>query len=83
MCDDQQNLKDILDAAIVYTPEEVTDFIPSLRKTPTTVKERRASKSLGLFTNIFYAKNKTAKRRVGSTKQKLRAVKVGDTLWTN
>ena len=24
-CDDQQNLKDILDAAMVSTPEEVTD----------------------------------------------------------
>ena len=24
-CDDQQNLKDIIDALMVYTPEEVTD----------------------------------------------------------
>ena len=27
-CDDQQNLKAILDAAMVPTPEEVTDDIP-------------------------------------------------------
>ena len=39
-CDDQQNLKDILDAAMVSTPEEITDSSLSLRKTPKTVKNQ-------------------------------------------
>ena len=29
-CDDQQNLKDIIDAAILSTPEGVTDNIPNV-----------------------------------------------------
>ena len=39
-CDDQKNLKDILDAAMVSTPEEVTDDSPSLPMTQTTVKNQ-------------------------------------------
>ena len=34
-CDVQQNLKDIIEATMVYTSEKVTDVSPSLRKTPT------------------------------------------------
>ena len=45
--------------------------------TQTTVKKPSARKSLCLFTNIFDAKNKTAKRRVESAKSKCRAIKVG------
>ena len=29
-CDDQQNLKDIIDAAVLSTPEGVTDNIPKV-----------------------------------------------------
>ena len=36
-CDDQQDLKDIIDAAMVYAPKEVTDGIPSLSMTQTTI----------------------------------------------
>ena len=39
-CDDQQNLKYILDAAMVSTPEGVTYVSPSLRITQTTVKNQ-------------------------------------------
>ena len=67
-CDDQQNLKDILDAAMVYTPQEVTDVSPSLRITQTTVKKLSDRKSLCLFTNIFDVKNRTEIRRVESEK---------------
>ena len=35
-CDDQKKLKDILDATMVSTTEEVTDVSPSLRITQTT-----------------------------------------------
>ena len=37
-CDDQQNLKYILDAAMVFTTEEITDYSPSLPMTQTPVK---------------------------------------------
>ena len=39
-CGDQQNLKDVLDSAMVSTPGEVTYVIPSLRITQKTVKNR-------------------------------------------
>ena len=79
----QNNLKDILDTDIVSTPEEVTDVIPILRITQTTVKKPSARKSLFLFTNIFYVKNRTAIRCFESEKSKHRAIKVGNILWTN
>ena len=43
-CDYQQNLKDILDSDMVYTPEEVTDDSPSLTMTQTAVKKPSARK---------------------------------------
>ena len=58
-CEDQQNLKYILDAAIVSTPEDVTS---------TPVKKPSSRKSLCLFTNILNVKKKTAKRHVGAAK---------------
>ena len=39
-CDDQQKFKDILEATIVYTPEEITDDSPSFTMTQTTVKNQ-------------------------------------------
>ena len=36
-CDDQQNLKDIIDAAILSTLEGVTDNSPNVHMTPKTV----------------------------------------------
>ena len=62
-CDDQQNLKDILDAAIISTLEGVTDNIPNVHMTSTPVKKPSARKSLCLFTNILDVKPKTANRR--------------------
>ena len=43
-CDDQKNLKDILDAAMVLTPEEITDDIPHVPMTSTSVKKPSARK---------------------------------------
>ena len=63
-CDHQQNLKDILDAAMVSTQEGVTDNIPNVTLTSTPVKKPSAGKSLCLFTNILGVKLKTAKRRI-------------------
>ena len=45
-CDDQQNLKDIIDAAMVPTAEEITNDSPSLPMNQTTVKKPSARKSL-------------------------------------
>ena len=66
--DDQQNLKDIIDADIFSNPEEVTYVSPSLHMTQTTAKEPSARKSLCLFTNIFDVENRTEIRHVESAK---------------
>ena len=39
-CDDQHNLKDIIDADILYTPEGVTDHIPNFHMTSKPVKNQ-------------------------------------------
>ena len=62
-CDDQQNIKDIIDTAILYTPEGVTDISTNIHMTSTPVKKPSARKSLCLFTNILAVKPTTAKRR--------------------
>ena len=59
------------------------DDSPSFPMTKTTVKKPSAGKSLCLFTNIFGVKNKTEKRLVGASKSKRRAMKVGNSMWTN
>ena len=81
-CNNKQNLKDILDYAMMSTPEDVRYDSPSLPMTSTPVKKSSARKSLCLFTNIFYVKKKTAKRRIGAVKSKSRAMKVSTNLWT-
>ena len=68
---------------MVLTPEEVTYDIPNVPMTSTPVKKTSASKSQCLFTNIFDVKKKTAKRRIGATESKLRAMKVVNSLGTN
>ena len=80
--DDQQNLNYILDAAMVSTPEVVTDNIPNMPITSTPVKKPSASKSLCLFTNILDVKPKTEKRHIVAAKSKFRAMKVGTIQWT-
>ena len=82
-CDYQQNIKDILDASMVSTPEEITYDSPSFSMTKTTVKKPSARKSLCLFTNIFDVKQKIEKHRVGSEESKYRAMEVDNSLWTN
>ena len=67
-CDYQQNLTVIIDAALLSTPEEVTDDSSNLPLTSTPVKKPSASKSLCLFTNIFNVKPKTAEGRIVAAK---------------
>ena len=79
-CDDQQNLRDVIDAAIISTPEGVTDHFPNVHMRSTPVKIPSARKSLCLFTNILNVKPKTEKRRFIATKSKRKAMKVGNSL---
>ena len=68
--DDQQNLKDILESALLSTPEGVTYNSPNVPMTSTPVKKPSARKSLCLFTNILDVQPKTAKRRFVTAKSR-------------
>ena len=81
-CDDQQNLKDIIDAAILFTPEGVTDNSPNVNMTSTPAKKPSARKSLCLFTNILAVKPTTSKRRFVAAKSRRKSMKVCNSLWT-
>ena len=81
-CDDEKNLKDILEAAILSTPEGVTDNSPNVPLTSTPVKKPSASKSLCVFTTIFYVKPRTARRHFVAAKSKRKSMKIGNSLWT-
>ena len=74
-CDDQQQFKDILEAAMAYTPERFTDNSPRSPMTPTPVKKPSAVKSLCLFTKTLDVKKKTYIRQVGAAKSKRKAIK--------
>ena len=82
-CDDQQNLKYILESVILSTSERFTYNSPNVHMPSTPVKKTSARKSLCLFTNILDVKPKTAKRRVGAAKSRRKAMKVGNSLCTN
>ena len=81
-CDDQQNLKDIIDYAILSTPEGVTDYSPNFHMTSKPVKKTSARKSLCLFTNIFSVKPTTAKRLFVAAKSRRKAMQLCNSLWT-
>ena len=63
-CDDQQNLKGILESALLSTPEGFLDNSPNVLITSTTFKKPSASKSLFLFTNILDVKPAAGKRHI-------------------
>ena len=81
-CDDQQNLKNIIDTAILSTPVRVTDNIPNVHMTSSPVKKTSARKSLCLFTNILDVKPTTSKRRFVAAEYRRKAMKVCNSLWT-
>ena len=80
-CDDKQNLKDIIDADIISTPEGVTDNSPNVHMASTPVKKPSSRKSLYLFTNILDFQPKTAKRRFVAAKSRRKSMKVCNSLW--
>ena len=67
-CDELQQSTDIVEAAMVSTPEVFTNNSPIYPMTPAPVKKTSARKSLCLFTNILDVKKKTAIRQVGASK---------------
>ena len=79
-CDDQQNLKDIIDADILSTPEGVIDNSPNVHMPSTPVKKPSSRKSLCLFTNILAVNPKTAKRCFVAAKSSPKDMKVCNSL---
>ena len=79
-CNDQQNLKDIKEDAILSTPEGFTDNSPNVHTTSSPVKKPSARKLLCLFTNILDVQPKTAKRRFVAEKSRRKAMKVCNSL---
>ena len=53
-CDDQQQFKDILESAMVSTPECLFNNSPRYPMNPTPVKKPSAKKSLCLFTTHMW-----------------------------
>ena len=82
-CDYQQNLNDILEAALISNPEGVIYNSPNVHMPSSPVKKPSASKSQCLFTNILDVKPKTAKHRFVAEKSRRKDMKVGNSLWTN
>ena len=80
--DDKQNLKDILESALLSTPEGVINNSPNMHMISSPVKKSSARKSLCLFTNILDVKPKTGKRFFVAAKSKRRSMKLGNIIWT-
>ena len=57
-CDDQQQFKYIIEAAMVYNPEGFPDNGPISPMKPTPVKKPSVQKSLCMFTNILDVEKK-------------------------
>ena len=72
-CDDEQNITDIIDVAMVSTPELVTDNSPNVPITSTP---------LCLFTKILNVTLKTEKLCIVDAKSKHRSIKVDNILCT-
>ena len=79
-CDGQQNLKYILEAAILSTTEGFTNNSTNVHMPSTPAKKLSARKSLCLFTNILDVKPKTSKRCFVAAKYRRKAMKVGNSL---
>ena len=79
--DDQQNLKDILEAALLSTPKGFIDNSHNVYMPSTPVKKLSARKSLCLFTNILHAKPTTEKLRFIAAKSRRKSMKVFNSLW--
>ena len=82
-CDDQHNLKDIIDAARVSTPKGFTDNSNNVSMMSTPVKNQVLGNHCVYSPTYWMLNQKTAKRRIVSVKSKCIATKVGTSQWTN
>ena len=80
-CDNQKKFKDIIEAAMVSNSLGFTNKNPISPTTPKKVNKKSARKSLCIFTNILYVKNKTSICRVGGAKSKHKEIKAENTPW--
>ena len=80
--DDQKQLKEIIEAAMVFNPEGLTEDSPISPMTSTPVKKPSSRKSLCLFTKNLDAKKKTDTCQIGAAKSKRKAIKYGTTPWS-
>ena len=80
-CDDQHQLKNIPEAAIVSTPEVFTNESTISPMASAPVKKPSDRKPLCIFTNILGMRKKTATRRVGYAESKHKVIKYGTTTW--
>ena len=78
-CDNQQQFKDILEAAMVSTPKVFTYNIYISLMKPAPVKKPSAQKSLRMCTNILYVNKRIAYRRFLAYQYKHKAIKYGNT----
>ena len=76
-CDDQQKFKDILEAAMVSTPEVFTNNSPRSPMTQAPFNKPISRKSLCFFTNILYVNKKTADQSVWADKSNRKSNKSG------
>ena len=71
-CDNQQQYKDIIEAAMVSTSEEITEKISMSHSTYVPVPKPSTRKSLHTFLKVLDIKHKTAVNMLNSDKSKYR-----------
>ena len=80
-CDNQQEYKAIVKAAIVSTPEVIAENIPLNMGRLGTTKKSSARKSLSPFFALLDVKQKTVVRILGASKTKCKAIRTISSLW--
>ena len=80
-CDDHQQYKEIIEAAMVSTPEVFINNSPISYIQYVTVKKPSAIKPLHKFLEALDVKHKTFVHRLGDAKSKLNSIVSGNTLW--
>ena len=81
--DDQQQYKDIIEAAVFATPDIFTDNITMSPGTSVTIRNPIARKPLHPFTEVLDVKKKTSSIRLGAAKSKRKATRSGSVLWSS
>ena len=81
--DDRLQFKSIIEASMVSTPDMFIDNSQISLGPPMIVKKCSAQKSLRLFTEVLYVKNKPSVRRVGAAKSRHKEIRAGSMLWSS